>query len=122
MKRLVLLLLILIACWALPAQAGDGNWIVGKWELSHDPDGGKKDWLEFTQDGRAYGTSPEGVRIPGIFQVKGDEVRVVLRYHGKSLLMLLGYAPDRKMLLYYSQNSRHTAEYRKVERALSAGR
>jgi len=115
MKHLAALLLTLFVCWALPAQAAQPNWIVGKWELSHDPDGGKKDWLEFTRDGKAYGISAEGVRIPGIFQIKGEEIRVVLRYNGNSLLMLLGYSRDRKKLLYYSQRSHHTAEYRKVK-------
>ena len=34
-----------------PAISAEANWLVGKWEMTYDPDGDEKDWVEFNGNG-----------------------------------------------------------------------
>ena len=57
-----LLLAILVA--GAPALEADHTWLIGTWELSHDPEGNPKDWLEFTADGKPRASHRAGGGLP----------------------------------------------------------
>ncbi len=97
-----------------PAATDDHGWLVGKWELTLDPDGGKTDWLEFGRDGKAASITSDGRRIPGEYVVTAGKVQVVYSYQGKSIPITLSHTPDRKKLLLYSERTHNTSEYQKL--------
>lgn len=107
----ILVVPILVYCFALPVHAADHQWIVGTWGLAHDPDGNKKDWLEFTADGRAYAISDGGRRMAGEYSIVGSEVRIVYQHKGKSIPITLRYTPNKQRLLAYSDRTGNTSEY-----------
>lgn len=119
MAKSVLVLLSLLLFWNISAaQAGtaeDNGWIIGKWELSRDPDGGRTDWMEFERDGKAASITSDGRRIPGEYTVKAAEVSIVYSYLGHSIPVVLTFTPDRKKLLLYSDRTRNTSEYQKLK-------
>ena len=78
-----LLLLILAVLAVLPASAADHAWLVGRWELTHAPDGDPKDWIEFTPDGQTVSISPNGWRTPDAYSVTEREVRAVYGFQGR---------------------------------------
>ncbi len=97
-----------------PAKIEDQSWIVGKWELAYDPDGGKTDWVEFGSDGKVVSINADGRRIPGEYTVQGAEVKMVFRVQDYAIPMTFLHTPDNKKLLLYSDKTHHTAEYRKL--------
>jgi hypothetical protein len=116
MKKAVLILLSLMCFWqAAPAVAADNHWLIGKWELFHDPDGDEKDWIEFTADGKAVSYVADGRSIHGEYVVKGSEINIVYTYKGQSIPLSLKSSPDKKQLFHYSERTRHTSEYRKLK-------
>ncbi len=116
MKKTVLILLSLIFFWqAVPAVAADNDWLIGKWELYHDPDGDEKDWIEFTTDGKAVSTVADGRSIHGEYVIKGSEIAIVYTHKGHSIPISLTFSPDKKQLFNYSERTHHTAEYRKLK-------
>ena len=112
-RGLVGLLLAVLVAWA-PALAADHSWLVGTWELSHDPEGNPKDWLEFTADGKATSISPSGRRTPGEYTVTNGAVNVVYTFKGQRIPLTFTYSVDKKALLVRSQKTGSTSEYRKA--------
>ena len=78
-----LLVAILVLVSMLPVHGADHAWLVGRWELTHAPDGDAKDWVEFTADGRTVSISPTGRRTPGAYGVTEREVRAVYTFQGR---------------------------------------
>jgi hypothetical protein len=112
-RGLVGLLLAIPLVWA-PALATDHTWLVGTWELSHDPEGNPKDWLEFTADGTTTSISPSGRRTPGEYTVVNGTVNVVYTFKGQRIPLALTYSTDKKTLLVRSPKTGSTSEYRKT--------
>jgi hypothetical protein len=94
--------------------ADDNDWLVGKWELTRDPDGNPKDWLEFSADGHASTTTAEGRRIPGRYVIKELSIEVVYSYNGKMIPLELHYSSNKDRLFAFSKQTKHTSEYQKV--------
>lgn len=116
MKKAALILLSLMFFWhAAPSVAAENDWLTGKWELYHDPDGDEKDWVEFSADGKAVSTTADGRSIQGEYTVKGSEINIIYTYKEHSIPVTLAYTPDRTKLLLYSERTHHTSEYRKVK-------
>ncbi len=116
MKKTVLILLSLMFFWhAVPAVAADNDWLVGKWELYHDPDGDEKDWVEFTPNGKAISTTSDGRSIAGEYVVKASEINIVYSYKGHNIPVTLTYTTEKKQLFHYSDRTRNTSEYRKLK-------
>jgi hypothetical protein len=116
MKKTALILLSLAFLWhAAPALPAENNWLTGKWELWHDPDGDPKDWVEFTPDGKAISTNSDGRSLAGEYVVKDSEINIIYSYKGHSIPITLTYTPDKNKLFHYSERTRNTSEYRKVK-------
>lgn len=98
----------------MPAYAAEVSWLVGKWEMTQDPDGNDKDWMEFTPEGQATSIAPSGRRVPGRYEVTDNEVRIVYTVNGKSIPITLKYSADKKRLLAYSKKTGNTSVYEKV--------
>ncbi len=94
--------------------AADGDWLDGKWELTHDPDGSEKDWLEFSGDGKAFSISPKGRVVTGDYTLNGDTVNIVFSHNGKAIFQRLSRSSDRKKLLAKSSRTGNVSEYRKL--------
>jgi hypothetical protein len=112
MTRLLVGLVVLLS--VLPAQGADHAWLVGRWELTHAPDGDPKDWVEFTADGRTVSISPTGRRTPGAYVVTDREVRAVYTFQGRDVPITYTIDPGRTKLLLYSPKTRTTSTYDKV--------
>ena len=106
------LLLVLMAP-ASVSYANDVNWIVGKWELIHDPDGAATDWLEFTPDGDVYSIGANG-KIPGIYIVTPDSVKAVFTYQEQDIITTFHFDENRELLKIVTSHTGKESIYRKV--------
>jgi hypothetical protein len=112
MAPLLAALLVLVA--PLPATGADHAWLVGRWQLTHAPDGDPKDWVEFTADGRTVSISPAGRRTAGTYVVTDREVRAVYAFQGREVPITYLIDPGRTKLLLYSPKTRTTSVYDKI--------
>jgi hypothetical protein len=113
MTHLLVALILLLSM--LPAQAAEHAWLVGRWELTHAPDGDPKDWVEFTADGHTVSISPTGRRTPGAYVVTEREVRAVYIFQGREVPITYTIDPGRTKLLLHSPRTRTTSVYDKVQ-------
>jgi len=97
------------------SAAADQAWLVGTWELTYDPAGGEKDWMEFTADGRAFSIAPNHKRVPGRYVVTGQEVRVTYKIKGKLIPITLTFTPDKKKLFGASAKSGNNSVYERIK-------
>lgn len=116
MRRFIGVLYLVFSLLGLAGHvaAADNGWLVGKWELSHDPDGSEKDWLEFSADGKAFSISPKGSEVPGDYTLNGDSVSIVFSHKGKAIFLRLNRSSDGKKLLAKSSRTGNVSEYRKL--------
>lgn len=107
---------LLLTCW-LPfagvAAEGEG-WVYGKWELTYDPDGAKKDYLEFLPNGDALSTGPNG-KAEGIYIVDGDTVKAVFTWQGKDFIMTFFRDPASNALKIVTSHTGRESIYQKVK-------
>lgn len=115
MKRLIgVVLLGLTLLFSVSVSAGS-QWLVGTWELAHDPDGNEKDWVEFSLQGQVISYGQDKTRqVQGEYTVDGNEVRIVYRLYGKEIPMVLKAADNKSSLLVYSARTGNTATYIKL--------
>jgi hypothetical protein len=111
---LVLAVLLFTAISSSPVFADDQSWLVGKWEMSYDPDGNAKDWLQFSADGKVTSISSSGAGPVGSYVVIGNQVQMTFTVKTRAVSMTLNMSPDRKKLLNFSKRTGNTAEYTKV--------
>lgn len=97
------------------AAAGEQDWLLGRWELTHDPQGDAKDWLEFHADGRAVSVAPSGRRIPGEYTLAEGEVRIVYSVAGRQIPITLKVSPDRMRLFAHSVKTGTASTYERVK-------
>ena len=108
--------IVMMACLLGPAAvAADQGWLVGKWEMSFDPDGNEKDWLQFSADGKVVSISASGNGPAGTYVVSGNEVQMTFQLKSRSVSMTLTISPDKKKLLNHSKRTGKTAEYTRVK-------
>jgi hypothetical protein len=105
-----LLFFILVA---LPVQAIDADWIVGKWELTYDPDGAEKDWMDFLPDGDVYSTGPNG-KVEGIYVVAPDSVKAVFTYEGSDIIMTFFFNEEKTQLRIVTSRTGKESIYTKI--------
>lgn len=116
MKKAIAAVAVVCALWLpVPVLAADVTWLVGKWELSYDPDGNQKDWLEFAKNGKVFSISPTGRRVPGEYVVTDTEINTTFTLNGNVIPITYKFTPDKRKLLLYSKRSGSTSEYRKIE-------
>jgi hypothetical protein len=114
--RLLLPLIVVLGLLASPthAQSEKDGWLVGRWELTHDPEGNPKDWLEFSAKGKVTSIAPDGRRTLGDYVVAEGEIRMTLLVGEMRIPITLKIAPDRKRLFTYSAKTKTSATYEKV--------
>jgi cytosine/adenosine deaminase-related metal-dependent hydrolase len=111
-KQLALLLTVFI--WITTSFAGDDAWLLGKWELTYDPDGAKKDFLEFLGNGDAYSTGPLG-KQNGFYVVSDDSVKAVFTYKDKDIIMTFHFNETRDELRIVTSHTGRESIYKRVQ-------
>ena len=107
---------LLSLCASYPAlSAEDESWVFGKWELSYDPDGAKKDWIEFLPNGDAWSIGANG-KIQGMYIVDGDTVKAVFTWKGKDFIMTFHGDRQNKLLKIVTSRSGKESIYKKMDK------
>lgn len=115
-KLIRLSMLLLSVCASYPALgAEDETWLYGKWELIYDPDGAKKDYLEFQANGDAWSIGPNG-KIQGMYLVDGDTVKAVFTWKGKDFIMTFHSDRQNKQLRIVTSHTGKESIYQKMDR------
>lgn len=111
-KQIVLLLAGLF--WIATSLAGDDVWLLGKWELTYDPDGAKKDYLEFLDNGDAFSTGPLG-KQNGFYVVSDDSVKAVFTYKDKDIIMTFHFNEARDELRIVTSHTGRESIYKRIQ-------
>ena len=110
---MVALLALALVSGAAEVGAADYGWLVGRWELTRDPDGNLKDWLEFAQDGGVVLIKPNGQRLGGRYDASDTDVQMNFKVGSQSVIITLTAGFDRKQLFARSARTGNTAVYEK---------
>jgi hypothetical protein len=108
---LTLLALLLLA--AAPVRAADQAWLVGRWDLLRDPDGGAQDWLEFNREGQVAMAKRNGPRYTGRYHASDDAVQIDYKIGSQSVITTLTPSSDRRELYARSAVTGMNAVYEK---------
>jgi hypothetical protein len=111
-SRLALAVALVLALGAA-AGAADEGWLLGRWDLTHDPDGNPKGGFEFSSDGRVVAITPDGHRFGGRYVVSGPDVQLNYKIGEQSIILTLRSGPDRKELFARSAGTGNTSVYEK---------
>ena len=116
MKKLLVAFIVILAAMSFSTQlfAAENSWLVGKWELVHDPDGSEKDWLEFTADGKAFSIAADGKRMPGQYVIVESRIEVNYMVNGKLVPITLKFAADKSKVFSQSPRTGSVSEYHKL--------
>jgi len=90
-------------------------WLIGKWVLSFDPEGDKKDYLEFKADGDAFSYGPLG-EVEGLYLVNDESVKAVFTYQEKDFIMTFFYNMKKDELRIVTSHTGRESIYKKVGR------
>jgi hypothetical protein len=105
--------LALLLMTAGTVSATDQAWLLGRWEMTRDPDGGPKDWLEFANDGHVTSTKPDGQRVSGRYVASEAAVQMNFKVGTLSVIITLAADSDKKYLYAKSARTGNTAVYEK---------
>lgn len=105
--------LALLLTSVVTASAADQAWLLGRWEMTHDPDGGPRDSLEFTTDGHVTSTKPNGQQVIGRYTASEAAVQMNFKVGTLSVIVTLAADPDKKHLYAKSGRTGNTAVYEK---------
>ena len=89
------------------------DWLVGQWELIFDPDGAKKDFIEFKADGDAISSGPLG-RVEGLYLVNHESVKAVFTYMEKDFIMTFFYNQQKDELRIVTSHTGRESIYKKL--------
>ena len=105
--------LALLLAAAAPAAAADAEWLIGKWELRRDPDGGAQDLIEFAPDGHVAVAKRGGVRFTGRYHASDAGVQIDYKIGSQSIITTLVPSTDRRTLYVPSAVTGRNAVYEK---------
>ncbi|HEX6082214.1 MAG TPA: hypothetical protein VF197_21465 [Methylomirabilota bacterium] len=111
-RRLLGALSLLLAAVA-PVRAADPEWIIGKWELRRDPDGGSQDLIEFGPDGHVAVAKRDGSRFTGRYHASDSGVQIDYKIGSQSIITTLVPSADRRTLYAPSAVTGRNAVYEK---------
>jgi hypothetical protein len=115
-KTIRVCLVLMSICASYPAMsAEDDSWLVGKWELSYDPDGAKKDWLEFLPNGDAWSIGANG-KIQGMYIVDEDTVKAVFTWKKKDFIMTFHADRQNNLLKIVTSHTGKESIYKKMDK------
>ncbi len=106
-------LLLVVNTLAISIAKAEDEWLIGKWQLHYDPDGAKKDFVEFRQDGDAISTGPKG-EFEGLYIVSPDSVRAVFTYKEKDVIMTFHFNEQRDELRIVTSHTGRESIYKKI--------
>jgi len=112
-RRRFVFALVLLLIPAAPAWAVDQAWLLGRWELLRDPDGGAQDWIEFGADGQVAVAKRNGRRFTGRYQASEAEVQIDYKIGSESVITTLRPSSDRRELYARSAVTGKNAVYEK---------
>ena len=116
---LVLLMGILLASQVDAAGQNDpqrnDKWIIGTWQLSYDPNGSKKDWIEFHENGDATSIWQNGKRIQGMYIVAPHSVKAVFTENDKDVIMTFFFDATKQQLKIVTSRTGQESIYTKVK-------
>ena len=94
-----------------------GDWLLGNWLLTYDPDDDPQDMLTFKPGGEFVATDVATKRkVEGVYFLKPGNVLVKLMQNGQIVMSLnLTFGENRDKLYYKSMNTGNTAYYTKVD-------
>lgn len=99
---------------ASPTDTSSEAWLIGKWELYYDPDGGKKDFIEFTADGDAISRGPLG-KLEGFYLLSAVSVKAVFTYREKDFIMTFFFDQMRDELRIVTSHTGRESIYKKIK-------
>ena len=114
MSVFIIVILLTLIVVVDNANASD-DWIVGKWELSYDPDGRKKDWIEFHTNGDAWSVWQNGERIEGLYIVAPHSIKAVFTYKDQDVIMTFFFDEKKQKLKIVTSASGKESIYTKVK-------
>lgn len=116
MKKITrMFVLLLTVMTTIPVFATDHQWLLGKWELSYDPEGNEKDWIEFSESSEVVSITADGRRISGIYKVSDSEVNISFSYKGLTIPIRYTYTPEKNTLHLFSAKTGNTSVYEKTK-------
>ena len=116
MKRIPTRILLLASLsGVIVVHAAGEDWVLGTWELAHDPDGSEKDWLEFRPDGGVYSVWPNGQRVEGIYIVAPNSVKAVFTHEGRDVITTFHFDAQRQVPKIVTSETREESIYRKTD-------
>jgi len=98
---------------AAPAPAADPTWLLGRWELLRDPNGGAQDSLEFSREGQVALARRGGPRYTGRYQASDVEVQIDYKVGSQSVITTLTPSSDKRELYARSAVTGKNAVYEK---------
>ncbi|MFI5375037.1 MAG: hypothetical protein ACHQ8D_10445 [Candidatus Rokuibacteriota bacterium] len=107
------LALVLLLIVAAPAWAADPAWLLGRWELRRDPDGGSQDWIEFAGDGKVAVAKRNGRRFTGRYHASDETVQIDYKIGSESVITTLTPSADKRELYARSAVTGKNAVYEK---------
>ena len=111
-RRLLGALALLLAATA-PAAASDAEWLIGRWELQRDPDGGAQDLIDFAPDGHVAVGKRGGTRFTGRYHASDQAVQIDYKIGSQSIITTLVPSADRRTLYSQSAVTGRNAVYEK---------
>jgi len=94
--------------------ADEYDWVVGKWQLAYDPDGGETDYLEFMENGDVISRGPQG-EVTGFYVAAHGMVKAVLTINDKDLILSFFHNNDNTELRIVTSDSGIESVYRKAD-------
>ncbi|HET8532530.1 MAG TPA: hypothetical protein VFO08_15375 [Methylomirabilota bacterium] len=112
-RRRFVFALVLLLIPAAPAWAADQAWLLGRWELLRDPDGGAQDWIEFAADGHVAVAKRNGRRFTGRYHASDESVQIDYKIGSESVITTLRPSTDKRELYARSAVTGKNAVYEK---------
>lgn len=94
---------------AAPLQAQD--WLLGAWPLCHDPEGGRREVLEFKANGFGTVQQVDGRLLPFSWQLQNGQVALQLYRQGHATAWRLDPSPDQRRLLLRNPRTGAVSDY-----------
>jgi len=102
---------LVVVVAAAPARAADPTWLLGRWELLRDPDGGAQDSMEFSREGQVARRG--GARYTGRYHASDAEVQIDYKVGSQSVITTLTPSSDKRELYARSAVTGKNAVYEK---------
>lgn len=105
-KRLGWLIAVMMLAIVSGCESGgekqDLSWVLGKWELAHNPENDDEDVLIFDSDDSVTVLAEKGGKLEGNYAVTGDRLKISLPVQRKTIEVEFEVSSDRSKLIYKS--------------------